>query len=85
MPLDTSEAHNFEEMEKEQGHTMTQSFSLSGMTTYQELLLQAKFSLISRNSKISPNLMQPLETRWEYIKTPYFENVIHYPIQHQIA
>lgn len=68
MSSDTSEAHSFEEMEKEQGHTMMQSFSLSGMTTYQEsLLLQVKFSLIFRNSKTYPNLMQLLETKGEYL------------------
>lgn len=67
MSLGTSEAHNFEAMEKEQGQMTMQSFSLSGMTTYQELLLQAKFSLVFRMSKTSPNLMQLLETRWEHL------------------
>lgn len=68
MSLDTSEAQNSEATEKEQGQATMQSFSLAGMTTYQELLLQAKFSLVFRMSKTEcPNLMQLLETRREYL------------------
>lgn len=67
MSLEMSEAQSFEEMEKEQGHTTMLSFSLSGMTTYQEfftfITFITKFSLSIRNSKTSPNLMQLLETR----------------------